>query len=145
MLQIADLIAIFEKLPGMCLVLDTSFNIVAQNDAHEAATLTKREDTVGRYLFEVFPDNPNERDAEGLTQVYGSLLAVLRNRAPHKIEAVKYDIAREKGGYEVRYWSITNTPVLGEDGFVRWIIDTAEEVTELIALKRSRTTPLPRT
>ena len=128
----------------MCLILDTAFNIVGQNDAHEAATLTKREDTVGRFLFRVFPDNPMERDAEGLTQVHASLLAVLRTRAPHKIDAVKYDIARPEGGYKVRYWSITNTPVLGEDGYVQWIINTAEDVTELVAL-RSQTTPLPRT
>jgi len=135
MLELADYEAIFETLPGMCLILDTSFNIVAQNDAHETATLTKRENTVGRFLFEVFPDNTNVPNAEGLSQVRGSLLTVLRTRAPHKIDSVKYDIERPEGGFEVRYWSITNTPLLGEDGFVRWIINTADDITELVALR----------
>jgi len=140
MLELGDYIAIFEKMPGMCLILDTSFNIIAQNDAHEAATFTKRENVVGRFLFEVFPDNTNVPDAEGLSEVRASLLTVLKTRAPHKIDEVKYDIARptsEGGGFEVRYWSITNTPVLGADGFVRWIVNTAEDVTELVAPRRN--------
>src|ERR1051325_5186876 len=112
MTQVPDWRETFEKSRGMCLVLDTSFNIVAQNDAHQAATRTKRENTVGRFLFEVFPDNTNVPDAEGLSEVRASLLNVLKTRAPHKIDAVKYDIARpisDGGGFEVRYWSITNT------------------------------------
>jgi len=133
-----DLVTIFEKLPGMCLILDTSFNIVAQNDAHEKATLTRRKDTVGRFLFEVFPDNPNHQNAVGLSAVRESLLTVLKTRAPHRIEAIKYDIARplsQGGGFEERYWTITSTPVLGADGFVRWIINTADDITELVALR----------
>ena len=29
----------------------------------------------------------------------------------------------------------TNTPVLGDDGYVRWIINSAEDVTELMKLR----------
>lgn len=42
------------------------------------------------------------------------------------------------GGFEMRYWAITNTPVLGDDGFVRWIINRAEDATELALLRQSQ-------
>ena len=31
----------------------------------------------------------------------------------------------------------TNTPVLGDDGYVRWIISRAEDVTELMTLRET--------
>jgi hypothetical protein len=30
---------------------------------------------------------------------------------------------------------VTNSPILGEDGYVRWIINRAEDVTELVELR----------
>ena len=36
------------------------------------------------------------------------------------------------GVFETRYWSVTNVPILGEDGYVRWILLRAEEMTELV-------------
>ncbi|MBI3675602.1 MAG: PAS domain-containing protein [Proteobacteria bacterium] len=138
MLQPSDFTIIFEKTPGMCLILDTSFNIVAQNDAHASATLTTRANTIGRWLFEVFPDNPNDSNADGISHVRASLLKVLKTCTPDTVPAVKYDIARpmsEGGGYEVRYWRIVNTPIIGTDGFVQWIINTADDITELVLLR----------
>jgi hypothetical protein len=51
----------------------------------------------------------------------------------------KYDIHRpevEGGGFEERYWSPLNTPVLDPDGSVRRIIHWVEDVTEFVRLKR---------
>ncbi|KAB2866712.1 MAG: PAS domain-containing protein, partial [Bauldia sp.] len=50
----------------------------------------------------------------------------------------KYDIKRpasEGGGFEERYWSPLNTPVLGTDGSVAWIIHRVEDVTPLVRLR----------
>jgi hypothetical protein len=47
---------------------------------------------------------------------------------------VPYDVQPELGGFEVRYWAIRNIPILGDDGFVRWIINRAEDVAELVQL-----------
>jgi len=41
------------------------------------------------------------------------------------------------GSCQERWWQIINTPVLGDDGYVRWIINRAEDVTELVKLKES--------
>lgn len=131
-----DFAALFAKTPGLYLVLDTSFEIVAVNDAYCEATMTVREEIVGRSLFQVFPDNPHDSAADGVQKLRSSLLKVLKTRAPDQMPVQKYDIERRgSGGFEVRYWSPLNIPVLGADGYVKWIIHNVEDVTEYVTLR----------
>jgi PAS domain-containing protein len=127
-----DFKLVFEHTPGMCLILDTAFNIVAQNQEHARATLSTTRNVIGRGLFEVFPDNPNDSSASGVSAVRRSLLKVLKTRMADTMPIVRYDVQPESGKFQTRYWSITNTPILGKDGFVRWIINRAQDVTELV-------------
>jgi signal transduction histidine kinase len=49
----------------------------------------------------------------------------------------KYDIRRpasEGGGFEERYWSPVNSPVLGPDGEIAYIVHRVEDVTEFVRL-----------
>lgn len=132
-----DFELIFNTTPGMCLVLDPAFTIVAQNGEHARATLSIAKDVVGKNLFAVFPDNPNHYSADGVSVVRSSLLKVLKTREPDAMPVIRYDVKGERGPYQERWWQITNTPVLGEDGYVRWIINRAEDVTELVKLKET--------
>jgi PAS domain-containing protein len=122
---------VFDQTPGMCLILDASFNIVAQNAEHARATLTTSKNVVGRWLFEVFPDQDDSR-ATGVSLVRQSLLNVLETRKPDTMPIIRFDVQSESGAFEQRYWAITNTPVLGPDGFVAWIINRAQDVTDLV-------------
>ena len=126
---------VFKMMPGMCLVLDADFTIIAQNEEHAAATLSFAKGVVGQNLFAAFPDNPNHSAADGVALVRASLVKVLKTRAPDIMPVLRYDVKPERGGYQVRWWAITNTPILGEDGYVRWIINRAEDVTELTELR----------
>jgi len=130
-----DFEIIFNTTPGMCLVLDPAFTIVAQNEEHARATLSIAKDVAGKNLFEVFPDNPNHYSADGVSIVRSSLLKVLKTRQPDAMPVIRYDVKGERGPYQERWWQITNTPVLGDDGYVRWIINRAEDVTELVKLR----------
>jgi PAS domain-containing protein len=125
---------VFDALPALCLVLDPAFKIVAQNEAHARATLTKRENTLGRLLFEVFPDNPNDSGADGLSGLRASLTRVMKTREADTMPVLKYAIQRRHsdGIYEDRYWRVTNAPVIGADGFVKLIINVAEDVTDWV-------------
>jgi hypothetical protein len=38
--------------------------------------------------------------------------------------------------FVLRRWAISNTPILGKDGYVHWIINRAEDVTELVELRK---------
>ncbi|MCQ4251537.1 ATP-binding protein [Pseudomonas stutzeri] len=130
-----DYQAIFEANPNLHLILapDKDFTVLAANDARLRATYTRREQSVGRPVFEVFRKNPDDPDEFGTSVLRASLERVLRSRSPDEMAITRYDIPRpasEGGGFEVRYWSPVNVPVLGADGNVRYIIHQVEDVTD---------------
>src|SRR5437867_4943244 len=134
-----DFQVLFESAPGLYLVLTAALTIVAVSDAYLKATMTKREDILGRGLFEVFPDNPDDPTATGVRNLRASLDRVLTHRVPDTMAVQKYDIRRpesEGGGFEERYRSPVNSPVLGADGKIAYIIHRVEDVTEFIRLKQ---------
>jgi PAS domain S-box-containing protein len=134
-----DFRALVQSAPGLFLVLIPDLTIVAVSDAYARATMTRREDIVGRGLFEVFPDNPDDPGATGTVNMRASIERVLRNRVPDTMAVQKYDIRRpesEGGGFEERYWSPLNSPVLSDGGEVTYIIHQVEDVTEFVRLKQ---------
>jgi PAS domain S-box-containing protein len=134
-----DFQVLFESAPGLYLVLTPALTIVAVSDAYLKATMTKREEILGRGLFEVFPDNPDDPAATRVRNLRASLDRVLTHRVPDTMAVQKYDIRRpesEGGGFEERYWSPVNSPVLGADGKVTYIIHRVEDVTEFVRLKQ---------
>jgi PAS domain-containing protein len=135
-----DFELVFQMLPGMCLVLDPAFTIVAQNEAHARATLTADKQVVGKHLFAVFPDNPNHSAADGVSALRASLLKVLKTRETDTMPLIRYDVKGSRGPYQTRWWQVTNSPILGPDGYVQWIINRAEDVTELVELRERATT-----
>ena len=131
-----DFEPVFDRTPGLYLVLDPSFTIVAANDAYCAATMTDRDAILGRPFFEVFPDNPGDYSADGVANLRASLLKVLKTRESDRMDVQKYDIrTRDTGAFQARYWSPVNVPVMGADGYVRWVIHSVEDVTELMSLR----------
>jgi signal transduction histidine kinase len=138
-LQAPDFRVLFESAPGLYLVLTPDFKIVAASDAYLRATMTKREGVLGRGIFEVFPDNPDDPTATGVRNLGASLENVLRLRAADAMAVQKYDIRRpeaEGGGFEERYWSPVNSPVFGPGGEVAYVIHRVEDVTEFVRLKQ---------
>jgi signal transduction histidine kinase/ActR/RegA family two-component response regulator len=133
-----DFRALFEAAPGLYLVLDPEFRIVAVSGAYLEATMTRREDILGRDIFDVFPDNPEDPAATGVANLRASLERVRQHRAPDTMAVQKYDIRRpsaEGGGFEVRYWSPVNCPVLDGRGQLAYIIHRVEDVTDFVRLK----------
>ncbi|HEY6289896.1 MAG TPA: PAS domain-containing protein, partial [Nitrospiraceae bacterium] len=89
-----DFQALFESAPGLYLVLTPSLTIVAVSEAYLKATMTRREEILGRNLFDVFPDNPDDLTATGVSNLSASLKSVLLNRVPDAMAVQKYDIRR---------------------------------------------------
>jgi signal transduction histidine kinase/DNA-binding response OmpR family regulator len=134
-----DFQLLFESAPGLYLVLTSQLNIVAVSDAYLRATMTKREQILGRGIFEVFPDNPDDPSATGMGNLRTSLERVLQDKTPNTMAVQKYDIRKpesEGGGFEERYWSPVNSPVLGSAKEVAYIIHRVEDVTEFVRLKQ---------
>lgn len=134
----AEINHLFESLPGLYMVLTPELNIVTASDAYLKATMTTREAIKGRGLFEVFPDNPNDPKATGTANLRASLERVLHKGVPDTMAIQKYDVRRPDGVFEEHYWSPINSPVLGEDGKVRYIIHRVEDVTDFVKQKSSQ-------
>jgi signal transduction histidine kinase len=133
-----DFKVLFESAPGLYLVLSPELVIVGVNDAYAKATMTKREEITGRHLFDVFPDNPDDHAADGVSNLRSSLNSVLKNKIAHTMAVQKYDIRRPDGAFEERYWSPLNTPVLSYKNEVVYIIHRVEDVTDFIRLQKEQ-------
>jgi PAS domain S-box-containing protein len=134
-----DFRVLFEASPCPYLVLAPDLTIVAVSDSYLSVTMTEREEILGRNIFDVFPDNPDDPTATGVTNLAASLERVLADRTTDVMEIQKYDIRRPEdrgGGFEERWWKPVNTPVLDDDGEVRWIIHRVDDVTEAVRLRQ---------
>lgn len=137
MTEAVDFHLLFESAPGLFLVLDPDLRIVAVTDAYVQATLTERAQMLGHTIFETFPDNPDDPEAEGVRNLRVSLDRVLRDRVADSMPVQRYDVQRPDGEWEERFWSPTNSPILDSAGNVRYIIHRVEDVTEFVRLQAS--------
>ncbi len=129
-----DFRKLIEAAPDLYLILSPDLTIVAASDKYLQATMRQRQDILGRALFDVFPDNPEDAAADGVHNLRASLERVLRDRIPDAMPTQKYDIQRPAcagGGFEERFWGPINSPVLDDAGEVINIIHRVEDVTEL--------------
>ncbi|EGX58137.1 magnesium or manganese-dependent protein phosphatase [Streptomyces zinciresistens K42] len=135
-----DYEALFAVTPSPYLVLAPDLVIADVNQAYLRATGRTRDDLVGRHLFDAFPDNPDDPDADGVSNLGASLGRVLATAEPDIMAMQRYDISpvERPGVFEERWWSPVNTPLLGHDGRVAWIIHRVEDVTAFVRSRRSR-------
>jgi signal transduction histidine kinase len=129
-----DFRLLFEHSPDILLILlpdAPRYTMVAATKARFAATHTTA-DTIGRGLFELFPDNPDDPAADGTAKLRSSLERVLATRAADTMAVQKYDIRGPDGTFEAKYWSPKNLPVLSPSGEVLYIIHRVEDVTALV-------------
>src|SRR5579864_2689052 len=130
---------LFEASPTPFLVLAPDLLIVGVSDSYLRATMTQRQDILGKPLFEVFPDNPDDLAATGVSNLRRSLTKVLTTGQPDQMAVQKYDVRRpaeEGGGFEERHWSPLNTPVFNEKGDLIYIIHRVEDVTAMVKMAR---------
>ncbi len=132
--------AIFEDGPSLYMVLDPALNILALSNKYLHATQTRREDIVGRYIFDVFPDNPDDPHATGVRNLKTSLQTVIETGEAHTMAIQKYDIrvsGDEGPKFVERYWSPVNCPVFGFDRELLYIVHRVEDVTDFVLIKQA--------
>ncbi len=139
----ADFRVIFEATPNPYLLLNAdapTFTIEAVNEAYLGACGQRRSELIGRGLFEAFPDNPDDPSATGVSDLRASLDRVLRDKASDTMGVQRYDIPTSDPSrpFDVRYWSPINTPIVEEDGSVRFIIHRVEDVTQFMLAREAR-------
>ncbi|EDY59760.2 MULTISPECIES: SpoIIE family protein phosphatase [Streptomyces] len=129
-----DYAAVFRALPGMVALLTPELVYVDVNDDFVRNTGRAREQLLGRYIFDVFPENPNDPAAAGMRETRESMLRAVATGERDTMAVLRYDIEdpQRPGHWREHFWSPVNAPVLGSDGKVTLVVHRVEEVTELI-------------
>ncbi|MFH8681824.1 PP2C family protein-serine/threonine phosphatase [Streptomyces lydicus] len=129
-----DYEAVFRVLPGGLLLLSPEFVIRDVNETLLHRAGRDRHQLIGRYLFDVFPENPADPDASGTRNLLASLERVVATGERDTMALQRYDIEApgRPGVFQERYWSPVNSPVLDADGRVRLIVHRVEDVTEIV-------------
>lgn len=122
---------IIEASAELYMVLDprVGLHIVDINDAYASGTLTTRRQTAGGKLFDVFPDNPDLSDADGVGNLFESLQRVAQSGRPHTMAIQRYDVQDAAGDFVEKHWKCTNIPIFDEDGKLTYLLHHAEDVT----------------
>ncbi len=128
----------FDGSPHPYMLLDPGpgLSIVDINDAYAAATFISRVDVAGRSLFEIFPDNPDDPLADGVSNLYSSLRIVGETGRAHAMAIQRYDIRDPGGTFVERHWQPINSPIHDADGQLVFLLHHVEDVTAQVAAAR---------
>src|SRR5437868_7320837 len=80
---------LFETAPQPCLLLTPDFKIIGANQSYLHMTSTERDVIASRDLFDVFPDNPLNPQADGTRSLEDSFLHVLREKRSDTIPRLR--------------------------------------------------------
>ncbi|MHA4817011.1 PP2C family protein-serine/threonine phosphatase [Streptomyces aculeolatus] len=135
-----DYQAVFHALPNAVALLTPDLVYVDANDAYWSISGRTRRQVIGRNLFDVFPDNPDDPEANGTRNLAASLRRVADTGQRDAMALQRYDLESpdRPGVWEERYWSPVNVPVFAPDGTVALLLHRVEEVTELIRARGGR-------
>jgi hypothetical protein len=128
----------FEDGDGLQLLIDPrpGLRIIDANQAYRDATLTGTE-IFGQGMFDVFPDNPGDPAADGVSNLFTSLRNATLLGAPQVMNIQRYDVRNAAGVFVERYWRPVNTPIFGPDERLSFILHHVENVTEEVQAARA--------
>jgi hypothetical protein len=121
----------FETSSDLLLLLDPGpgLHIVDLTENYGKATMTNRANIAGEFLFSVFPDNPDQPSADGVYNLYVSLVTAAETGKPHAMAVQRYDVRDPTGRFVKKFWQPVNTPIFSEDGSLLYLLHHVKDVT----------------
>lgn len=115
------------------LLTDADLRIRAVNPACERMSGHPREGLLGHQMFDVFPDNPGDPEADGVANASASLELVLRRGIRHWLGVQRYDIPdwRNPGEFVYKVWTPVNSPIKEGKKTVA-VLQHAQDVTRVV-------------
>jgi PAS domain-containing protein len=117
------------ELPYLLLHPGPGLHIIDINDAFAQATLVTRRAVAGEALFEIFPDNPADEHADGVSNLYASLREAAATGRARAMAVQRYDVRDDKGSFIERYWRPLSTPIFDASGRLTCMLHVAQDVT----------------
>ncbi|MBB3966990.1 MULTISPECIES: hypothetical protein [Rhizobium] len=135
----------FEHSSKPHLLLDPrkGLHIVDINTAYEKATLTSAAKVAGSCMFDVFPDNPSDEEADGVSNLYASLKHAAEDGVSNAMRIQRYDVRDASGLFVTKFWKPVNTPIFDAEGRLIYLLHQVEDVTEAIQKKMTEAAGSP--
>nr|WP_208611957.1 ANTAR domain-containing protein [Mycobacterium paraffinicum] len=113
------------------LLLDRDLRIRAVSHAYERVTMRDHGELPGQFLFDAFPDNPHDPQANGTTNLALSLETVLRTGHTDDMRVQRYDVRDPAAPDEFvpKVWSPSNAPLI-DHGELVGVVHRVEEVSD---------------
>lgn len=130
-----DFSEVFEDLPAPYAILDTDLRFVTVNECYVRETRRTREQLIGKYIFDVFPETPERIDTfkTGFEKAVGGEYNSIE-RQPFSIDEANMGSADQIDSW----WTTHQVPVRDKDDSVIAILLKAEDVTEAVEVERTR-------
>ena len=136
-----DFKALFDASPYPYLLLSApDLTIIGANAAYLRSTGKTGQEILGRYVFDAFPENPDEPESTNVAEVRTSIERAIATRLPDTTPFLRYAVPHETAEgtvFREIYWSAVHTPVLGADGEVAFVAQNAIDVTDLYSFDKT--------
>lgn len=98
------------------MLLDRDLRIRGANATYEAVSMRQRDEMLGDFVFDVFPDDPNDPQASGSSELLVSVESAMRRRGTDTMPIFRYDIADPQNPdvFVPKLWTCSSTSV--DDG-----------------------------
>jgi PAS domain-containing protein len=123
-----------------CMVMTPDFIIVGANDPYAALTGVAQEAMTGLPVFEVFPDNPNDPNADGVRTMTASFKRVRTLTRHDVMKTLRFDIRDKDGVWQERYWQPANWPIVDDDGSVLALVHQTRQAPPPAKTQKPRST-----
>ena len=130
---------LFRSSPYPYLVMATDLTIIDANDAYLRSVRRTKEQIVGRYVFDAFPENPDDTGSTNIGEVKASLETAIATKTAHTTPFLRFSVPVETDAgvvFEERFWNAVHTPALRDDGSVAFVYQNAIDVTDLYKFDR---------
>jgi hypothetical protein len=110
------------------MLLDRDLHIRGANATYEAVSMRQRDEMLGDFVFDVFPDNPNDPQASGSSELLASVEAAMRSRGTDIMPVFRYDIADPQNldVFLPKLWTCSSTSVDDGDEQIGVLLRVAE-------------------
>lgn len=110
------------SLPYLILDPRPGLHIVDVNDAFASTTSLKRTRIAGGKLFDLFPENPDRPEADGVSNVFELFRKTAQECRPRSVATQRYDIRDVSGRFIERNWQLHSVPICDEVGRLTYLL-----------------------
>lgn len=113
------------------MVLDRDLRIRGVNAAYEVISMRRRDEMLGEFVFEVFPDDPSDPQASGTSRLAMSIESAIRSHGTDTMPIYRYDITypRDRHVFVPKVWRCNNTAL--DDGHEQIVLHDVAEIASL--------------